>query len=138
MIDGTGWHYEVIDFLESMEDYDGGSEMRIPTQYVFFFIEKESLEYGTTWPEGTDPTAGEEWASLPLPRKSGISQYTGLNRIIVNSRMYYWAEAFQEQCPNEMHVFYEDESFICYVMEQNEYALYNFAIDYGFNSGGRS
>ena len=138
MIDGTGWHYEVIDFLESMEDYDGGSEMRIPTQYVFFFIEKESLEYGTTWPEGTDPTAGEEWASLPLPRKSGISQYTGPNRIIVNSRLYYWAQACQEQCPNEMHVFYEDESFICYVMEQNEYALYNFAIDYGFNSGGRS
>ena len=47
--------------------------------------------------------------------------------------MYYWAQAFKKKYPQEFQIYYEDDSFICYRITQNEYNLYNFAIDYGFN-----
>ena len=30
-------------------------------------------------------------------------------------------------------VYFEDENFVCYYIEQNVYRLYNFAIDYRYN-----
>ena len=138
MISPVAWHYEVIDFLDSMENYEDGDEMYIPTQYVFFFIEKVSINYA--YGEFTDINAAvsNEWASQDLPVKNGLSQYQGTERIIVNSRLYYWAQEYQKRFPNEMKVYYEDDNFICYYIEQNEYYLNNFAIDYGYNSGGET
>lgn len=134
MMDSTGWHYEVIDFLRDIEHYDNDTQMLIPTHYVFFFIEKESLNYAIgAWSSDIDPTVSEEWASMPLPPKSELSQYNGTNRIILNSRMYYWAQEFMLRYPNELKVFYENDEFVCYFLEQNDYYLYNLAIDYGFN-----
>lgn len=138
MVSPVAWHYEVIDFLESMENYRYRDEMYIPTQYVFFFIEKESLNYAIGGFPDADATVSEEWASKTLPPKGGLSQYQGTNRIILNSRMYYWAQEYQKRFPNEMKVYYEDDDFICYYIEQNEYYLNNFAIDYGYNSGGEA
>lgn len=137
MISPVAWHYEVIDFLESMEDYDENDEMYIPTQFVFFFIEKDVLNYalGSKFTD-VDGTVSEEWATYDLPAKNGLSQYSSYERIIVNSRMYYWAKEYQKRFPNEMKVYYEDDEFVCYIIEQNEYYLNNFAIDYGFNTGG--
>ena len=145
MIASEGWHYEVIDFLWSMEPYNENTKMRIPTQYVFFFIEKESLNYvineesityaGLSY-EDVDPTVSEKWASEKLPVKNGLVQYSAIERIVLNSRMYYWALEYQKRFPNEMKVYYEDDEFICFYIEQNEYYLNNFAIDYGYNSGG--
>ena len=59
--------------------------------------------------------------------------YQGEGRWILMSRMYYWAQAFKERYPNDMKVYYESEDFVCYVMPQNMYHQYNFAIDYGYN-----
>ena len=59
--------------------------------------------------------------------------YEGEGRWILMSRMYYWAQAFKERYPNDMKVYYESEDFVCYVMPQNMYHQYNFAIDYGYN-----
>ena len=42
-------------------------------------------------------------------------------------------DAFMAKYPNDMKVYYESEDFICYVMPQNMYHQYNFAIDYGYN-----
>lgn len=138
MVSTVAWHYEVIDFLQSMEDYQPTDEMYIPTQYVFFFVEKNVLNYAIS-PEFTDVDGhvSEQWAENDLPAKSGLSQYTSYNRITVNSRLYYWAQEYQKRFPNEMKVYYEDEDFVCYFIEQNEYYLNNFAIDYGYNSGGQ-
>ena len=33
-----------------------------------------------------------------------------------------------------MKVYYENDRFVCYYIEQNEYRLYNFAIDYDYNT----
>lgn len=134
MMAGSGWHYEVIDFLQSMEHYKPENVMQIPTQYVFFYIEKESLNYANReWDDSVDPTVSEEWASKKLPSKRGLDHYNGTNRIILNSRMYYWMQEYKKRYPNDIKVYYEDEEFVCYVMEQNEYYLHNFAIDYGYN-----
>lgn len=138
MISPVAWHYETIDFLRSMENYSDDDEMYIPTQYVFFFIEKRSLNYAEAEFTDVDADVSEEWASERLPAKSGLAQYSGTNRIIVNSRMYYWAQEYQKRFPNELKVYYEDDDFICYFIEQNEYYLNNFAIDYGYNSGSGS
>lgn len=132
----VAWHYETVDFLQSMENYEEDDEMYIPTLYVFFFIEKESLDYAYGEFSDIDATVSEKWASEPLPAKNGLTQYSSTNRIILNSRMYYWALEYQKRFPNEMKVYYEDEDFICFYIEQNEYYLNNFAIDYGYNSGG--
>ena len=59
--------------------------------------------------------------------------YNGPDRAVTMSRTYYWAQAFQQLYPNEMKVYYENERFVCYYIEQNTYRLYNFAIDYGYN-----
>ena len=136
MISPVAWHYEVIDFLQGMEDYEEDYEMYIPTQYVFFFVEKVSVNYAYGEFTDIDATVSEEWASMELPGKNSLDQYQGTNRMIVNSRMYYWAQEYMRRFPNEMKVYYEDDEFICYYIEQNEYYLNNFAIDYGYNSGG--
>lgn len=136
MVSPVAWHYEVIDFLQGMEDYEEDDEMYIPTQYVFFFVEKISLNYALGEFTDTDASVSEDWASMALPAKNGLGQYQGTNRIIVNSRMYYWAQEYMKRFPNEMKVYYEDDEFICYYIEQNEYYLNNFAIDYGYNSRG--
>lgn len=59
--------------------------------------------------------------------------YQGENRWITMSKMYVWAQKYHELYPNEMEVYLETDSFICYRIKQNMYHLYNFAIDYGYN-----
>lgn len=136
MVSTYGWHYEVIDFLRSMENYDEEDEMYIPTQYVFFFVEKDCVNYAYGEFTETDSHVSEEWASYDLPGGGGLVPYNSTQRIVTNSRMYYWAQEYQKRFPNEMKVFYEDDEFVCYFIEQNEYYLNNFAIDYGYNSRG--
>lgn len=134
MMGESGWHYEVIDFLQSMEHYKADDVIEIPTKYVFFYIEKESLNYAyKEWKDFIDPTVSEKWADHDLPEESGTEQYSGTNRIILNSRMYYWMQEYRKRYPDEVKIFYEDDNFVCYFIEQNEYYLHNFAIDYGFN-----
>ena len=82
---------------------------------------------------GKVPPVSEEEASKPLPKNAGLNAYNGADRSVTMSRMYYWAQAFQALYPNEMKVYYENERFVCYRIQQNVYRLYNFAIDYGYN-----
>ena len=127
-----GWHYETISFLRKMENMDKDTKLIIPTKNVYFFIEKIPLDYAVTY-SGTDQSISKKGASQNLPNVGGISMYQGEGRWILMSRMYYWAQAFMEKYPNDMKVYYESEDFICYVMPQNMYHQYNFAIDYGYN-----
>ncbi len=50
------------------------------------------------------------------------------------SRAYYWAQEFKRLYPNEVTTYLETDQFVCYRIEQNPYRLYNFAVDYGYNS----
>ncbi len=133
-----GYHYELISFLREMElkNMVQGAEpfIKIPTNSVYFFIEKIPIDYTLTY-EGSGQAISELGAGRDLPNVGGIEMYKGENRWIVMSRLYYWAQEFQRLYPNEMKVYLETDRFICYKIQQNPYRLYNFAIDYGYNSG---
>ena len=127
-----GWHYETITFLRGMETLEKNTKVIIPTKTVYFFIEKIPGDYAVSYAK-SGQSISRKGASRSLPNVGGIGMYQGEGRWIVMSRMYYWAQAFMELYPNEMKVYYEDNKFICYKIEQNMYHHYNFAIDYRYN-----
>lgn len=127
-----GYHYELLTFLQEME-FTGGISMRtLPTRRVYFFVEKVPLDYSVPY-ENSGQKISKEGAAHALPDKAGIVSYMGEDRWILMSRMNEWAETFRSMYPNEMRVYYEDDTFLCYMIEQNAYHLYNFSIDYGYN-----
>lgn len=127
-----GWHYETITFLRGMETLEKNTKVIIPTKTVYFFIEKIPGDYAVSYAK-SGQSISRKGASRSLTNVGGIGMYQGEGRWIVMSRMYYWAQAFMELYPNEMKVYYEDNKFICYKIEQNMYHQYNFAIDYRYN-----
>lgn len=127
-----GWHYELIDFLRKLERIEEDTKINIPTEKVYFFVEKIPLDYYQSY-DKSGQCISKKGASQILPGGASTLMYQGENRWIVMSKMYFWAQAFQEKYPNEMKVYYESDEFICYEIEQNMYHQYNFAIDYGFN-----
>jgi hypothetical protein len=137
IVTDKGWHMEVCTFLDKMQHYTKQTQLTIPTKYVFFYIEKTPLSYGAFDSVTQDlPNQGyvSETAAAEDASYSGGAVYETENRYKLESKLFYWAKAFEQKYPNEFQVYYEDESFICYRITQNEYRLYNFAIDYGFNS----
>ncbi|MCC8049851.1 MAG: hypothetical protein LIP10_04210 [Clostridiales bacterium] len=129
-----GYHYEISDFLYAMENSGELANIIIPTQYVYFFIEKVPIDYYISGYGNSGQSISEEGAERLLPYGSSSVIYQLENRWIMMSRMYYWAQAFMELYPNEFQVYYETDEFVCYYIEQNTYYLYNFAIDYGYNN----
>ena len=127
-----GWHYETITFLRKQEHINKDTKLIIPTEKVYFFIEKIPLNYSVVY-SGSGQSISKKGASQSLPNSGGIGMYQGEGRWILMSRMYYWAQAFMEMYPNETKVYYESGDFVCYVISQNMYHQYNFAIDYGYN-----
>lgn len=132
MIEKYGRHTETIEFLEDMENWNRTKEVTIPTEKVYFYIEKKPLNYANGY-GGIIPEVSQEQALKELPENSGINAYNGPDRSITMSRMYYWAKEFEKLYPNEFKVYYENDRFVCYYIEQNVYSLYNFAINYGYN-----
>ena len=132
MIEEYGRHTETIEFLEDMEYWNRTKEVTIPTEKVYFYIEKKPLNYANGY-GGVVPEVSEEQAEQELPPNSGLAAYNGPRRSITMSRMYYWAQKFMELYPNELKVYFENDRFVCYYIEQNVYRLYNFAIYYGYN-----
>lgn len=133
MVEGYGYHYEIITFLRQMEGDKYLDSLTIPTDKVYFFIEKKPVDYAEEY-EGSGQYVSADGASNPLVYSSGLGIYKGRNRWIVMSRMYYWAKEFQKMYGKEMKVYYESKDFVCYVVEQNPYRLYDFSIDYWYNT----
>ncbi len=139
-----GWHYELWEFIFSMEQYESTRVLQIPTEYVYFVIEKRPLKYN-------DPTylgepldiynrVSERYAdqllseqTLRTSRKSDYYADYEIRRAIM-SKAYFWAERYMQYFPDQMRVYYEDQDVIIYEIKQNMFALNNFAIDYGYNT----
>lgn len=128
-----GYHYETITFLKAMERKGDEAIVMMPTPKVYFFIEKVPLDYAVSY-ENSGQRISKDGADRSLPYGTGLTPYQGENRWVTMSRMYYWAQEFMRMYPNEMKVYMETDKFVCYVVEQNPYSLYNFAIDYGYNT----
>lgn len=131
MIIDKGYHYETIDFLRAMEILGNRGRIRIPTEKVYFFVEKEPVAFFSRKFAGE--RISEEWADNSLCWSAGMLPYNDENRVVTMSRMYYWCEAFRALYPNEMSIYMETDDFICYKVVQNPYRLFNFSIDYDYN-----
>lgn len=139
MVYGNGYHYEMITFLKEMKDIQKNPMVKIPTNTVYFFIEKKPLNYAQTVNpnDGKNVKISKKYAREELDYSTGLTPYMGVNRAVTMSHMYYWAQKFMELYPNVMNVYYETDQFVCYRVSQNGYNLYNFAIDYGYNNSGQ-
>lgn len=135
MVHGSGYHYETIKFLKDMREINKNPVVKIPTDTVYFFIEKEPLNYAQVVDpdEWKNVKVSKKYAEKPLCLSSGLIPYQGEDRAVTMSHMYYWAQEFMKLYPNVMDVYYETDQFVCYRVSQNGYNLYNFAIDYGYN-----
>lgn len=132
MTEFYGYHYETITFLRELQDLEQNPEIIIPTQNVYFFIEKIPINYAGGSTNHEEVTV--EGAEAPVPSASGIGPYVKEERWYTMCHMYYWAQKFKELYPDEMEVYYETDSFICYRIQQNVNSPYNLAIDYGYNN----
>lgn len=133
MTEKLGYHYETISMLNEMKDISQNPEITIPTDMVYFFVEKQPINYAQSAKALNLGSISKEYAQKPLASSSGFTAYTGEERWVTMSHMYYWAETFRELFPNEMEIYEETDDFICYRLRQNGYSLYNLAIDYGYN-----
>lgn len=144
-----GRHEELMTFLDQCleEDY------RLPTEYVFLFIEKKPIKYaqfhffsGPSWlalekdryalsfsqcPEIDTSEISEEAAKDKGAENSNLwLRYTDLKgRTNLESKAYEWCRRFSELYPYEMNVYYEDDNFVCYYFRQELNAPYNLAIE---------
>ncbi len=105
----------------------------IPTKYVYFFVEKKPVDYMKEH-DKSGSMVSRQHASEYLPdAASGISIYTSELRLMIMSKMYYWANEYMRLYPNDFTIYYEDNEFICYKLIQNTSNLNNLIIDYGYN-----
>lgn len=141
MVINSGYHYEWLDLLEELNDWDENQEIYIPTKYVFFAIEKYRVTYGVVdildkkslenrVKVNIEDAAEELDYSISVSERSGIYQD---DREIVMSKAYYWAQEYSKNYPHEMLVYYEDDEVIIYCLKQDVYSLNNLSDEYGFN-----
>ena len=150
-----GFHEELVSFINDCVEKD----YTIPTEYVFIFYEKKPIKYGqchfydgpswlaekkyTEYFEGdatqapflSTATSSIEIATGPFYKfPIASSAYSDLlTRVVMESRLLKWVEDYNKLYPTELHVFYEDDDFVCYYFKQNPDCLYQL----GFEEGDR-
>lgn len=141
MIINSGYHYELLDLLEELNEWDPDQEIYIPTKYVFIAIEKYPVTYGVVDILNKKSLDGRtkvnESAALGtldygISGNSRSSIYQD-EREVVMSKTYYWAKEYAKDYPHEMTVYYEDKEVIIYCLKQDTYSLNNLSKNYGFN-----
>ncbi len=145
-----GRHEELLTFIEEIQK----KNYTLPTEYVFLFVEKKPIQYaqlhfldGPSWLGSTKYT--ERYPSIsvhPDVAAQEISEEAALkdiilydltsdsyknieSRTVLESKFYLWCQNFSKLHPFEVHVYYEDENFVCYYFRQNPNALYDLAIE---------
>lgn len=144
LIRGLGYHYELWEFIAGMERYTPDRYFEIPTKYIFFVLEKKPVPYNVTRVMGQEyedePIRAEEAATVVTKEMLGISEYGSMkyyniyeNRRALEAKLAAWIEVYSEMFPDQMSIYLDSDDCIVYKFEQNEYALNNLAIDYGYN-----
>lgn len=144
LVGNNGYHYELWEFISSMEGYKEDMYIEIPTKYVFFILEKKPVIYNqyrvTNLDYKLEPLAIEDAKGIFTLQNLGISDegvmkfYNVLeNRCMMEAKLCCWIEEYTKAFPEQMEIYMEDEECIVYKFEQNPYMLNNFAINYGYN-----
>lgn len=142
-----GWHEEALTFLQKLQF----GNYSIQSEYLFVYVEKKPIQYAqshfyqgpqwlaqekytqyysTYYSEGDDINhsfISDAYVDQELAYFSRPSQiYSDLvNRTILESKLDAWCKKFQQAFPHDMNVYYEDDDFVCYVVKQNTYRLFN-------------
>lgn len=134
-----GFHYELSEFIIEQENWDKKKEIRIPTEYVFIYIEKKPIvDYGDRFHRDDYQVVDRN----SLKREDAYKDFSGetednyvykKERNILMAKAYCWAERYIKYFPDEMNIYYEDDELVVYRVMQNTYALNNFSIDYEIN-----
>lgn len=134
-----GFHYELDEFIKTQENWDKNQEIKIPTEYIFIYIEKRPIVYyGNHFYRNDVEIVGRKF----IQRDDALKDFSGKEennyiyrkeRDILMAKAYYWAKEYKRFFPNEMNVYYEDNELVVYRIRQNPYALNNLSIDYKIN-----
>lgn len=106
-----GYHTELSEIVSITEGTT--PEYIIPTQYVFFFIEKYTLQdyfHGRDW-------VSEDYAAATFNYQASTQDYY-FQRNTMESKAFYWAQAYAQLYPNNMKVYFESDIYIVYCLEQ--------------------
>jgi hypothetical protein len=132
IVSPTEEYYDVIDYgfhtqLSQFMDMVNGNkpEFTFPTRYVFFFIEKRVLQDYTYGPVDVDL----KYAAMDYINMEDSQDYY-FQRAVIESQAYYWAQKARQVYPRNFKVFYEDDIYVAYIMEQNTYSPYDLQFDY--------
>lgn len=145
-----GFHYEIIDVLKKLDTGNGSlhlplvdDRIYVPTKDIFIVVETEIDLYDTAiyHSDGeTDPSTAidrgkptPELALTNLPETSLLNNssiYAYPWRSVVMSKLYYWMEKVKEAYPNEVAVFYQDDTVTVYHIRQDEYFPMDLMLDY--------
>lgn len=140
-ISDVGYHYETWEFLRTMEA-DSDKAIRIPTPYIFFIVEKKTLqlEHGNWFSHGqrqgieVSPKAAQDRTIFSDPDvldwPYDYFYATEENRAIIDSKFYLWAQTYQEYFPKEMQVLFEDQYVKIYRFHQETNTAVNFSLPY--------
>ncbi len=105
---------------------DGGKkEFTIPSEYVFFIVEK--IAYKDTTSES--PYVNPQLAAQDMIYTASIQDYQE-RRLHIESKAYYWGRAMLKAYPNNFSVYFEDDAVIVYMLRQNTYYPFSLRIDY--------
>gem|GEM_PF-1350702 len=138
-----GYHYELAKFILEQEQWTPNKQLEIPGERVYLYIEKKPLvDYGFRFLESQEgitrrKPVSHQGALEELEQGLEYNDYYQSYRYVLNSKAYFWAQQFRTYFPEDVRIYYEDDEFIVYEIKQDEYARYNFAIDYGYNSRER-
>ncbi len=115
-----GRHYQLFQFIKDLE-VDKKSEVVIPTDYVFWYVEKIPLN--TTLP------ISEADAAMDFPTITGNDDeyYTkAANRRIIEAKAYYWLEDYRSK-NKDMTIYLDTENLRIYMLKQDGTNPINFA-----------
>ena len=109
---GYGWHYQMWEFIQDEEAAATGA-LSIPTDYVFWFVEKIPLN------QSDKVTEADSKAAFPVVTGNSDQYYTiAANRRIVEAKAYYWLENYRLTHTN-MTIFLDTEYVRIYMIKQD-------------------
>ena len=139
----NGYHYEIIDLLEAIED--GEAELYISTRDIYIVVEKKIADFyhargDRRYIDDRDLLENTydinpQKALLTL-EELGQNEWSSTDRAYyegregVMSKLYYWMEKIKAVYPAETEVWYEDETCCVYHLSQDIHFPLNLAVDY--------
>lgn len=117
---GYGWHYNLWEFVSDVVEKNR-DELKVPTDYIFIFVEK--------YPLNSTQKITEEDALEPFPDESASPDRYYIdynNRRVIQAKAYYWAEENMKK-RDYMQIYMDTEVLRVYMIKQDGTKPYDLA-----------